>query len=236
MPGLDSYVKLLLHCDGADASTTFTDSSASARTVSPAGNMQIDTADSKFGGASGLGDGVGDYLTCASSSDFNIATGPWTWDFQFKWASGTNVTALLARYNSGSPYNGWVLSFNKNTQKFIFYSNAATTRITQSGTTSSGSWHHFALISDGTTVTMAVDGASQGTWVGNPQDVAQTLYICAEVNQTNPSFGGWIDEVRFSQGIARWSSFPFTPPTEEYNDSAATVGGNMSCNKGYWGT
>ncbi|MCP5011181.1 MAG: hypothetical protein GY942_14465, partial [Aestuariibacter sp.] len=45
----DSYTKLMLHCDGADASTTFTDDSASGHTVTPVADAQIDTAQSKFG-------------------------------------------------------------------------------------------------------------------------------------------------------------------------------------------
>ena len=31
MPGNDAFTKLLLHCDGTDASTTFTDSSLTAK-------------------------------------------------------------------------------------------------------------------------------------------------------------------------------------------------------------
>src|SRR5258708_4302625 len=60
--GNDSFTKVLLPYNGADASTTFTDtnSGGSAHTWRAAGNGQIDTADSKFGGASGLFDGTGD--------------------------------------------------------------------------------------------------------------------------------------------------------------------------------
>jgi hypothetical protein len=45
--GNDALTKLLLHCAGADTSTTFTDSSSSAHTVTVVGNAQIDTAQSK---------------------------------------------------------------------------------------------------------------------------------------------------------------------------------------------
>ena len=53
--GGDPYfanVSLLLHCDGSDASTTFTDSSSNGHTVTASNDAQIDTAQSKFGGAS----------------------------------------------------------------------------------------------------------------------------------------------------------------------------------------
>jgi len=35
---------------------------AATKTITPVGNAQIDTAQSKFGGASGLLDGTGDYI------------------------------------------------------------------------------------------------------------------------------------------------------------------------------
>jgi len=59
----DSYTMLLLHADGADASTTLIDSSASSKPVTTINHAQIDTAQSKFGGASGLFDGTDDYVT-----------------------------------------------------------------------------------------------------------------------------------------------------------------------------
>ncbi len=52
--GLDVNTKLLLHCNGTDGSTTFTDSETTPKTVTAQGSAQIDTAQSKFGGASGL--------------------------------------------------------------------------------------------------------------------------------------------------------------------------------------
>lgn len=45
----DTDTKLMAHYDGTDGSTTFTDSSTSARTLTANDNVQIDTAQSKFG-------------------------------------------------------------------------------------------------------------------------------------------------------------------------------------------
>jgi hypothetical protein len=67
---------LLLHFDGADASATFTDSSPNSFTVTPSGDAQISTTGwSKFGGAAGLFDGNGDYLTVGSNAVFDFGTG-----------------------------------------------------------------------------------------------------------------------------------------------------------------
>jgi hypothetical protein len=48
----DAYTVALLHMNGADTSTTFTDEAGTAWTA--AGNAQIDTAQKVFGTASGL--------------------------------------------------------------------------------------------------------------------------------------------------------------------------------------
>ena len=61
----DSYTKALLHMDGADGSTTFIDESG--KTWTRAGNAQIDTSQYKFGGASGLFDGSGDWVDTPGS-------------------------------------------------------------------------------------------------------------------------------------------------------------------------
>ena len=65
-------VSLLLHGDGANNSTTFTDSSSNNFTLSRVGDVKISTTESKFGGSSIFFDGTGDYLTLANNSDFNF--------------------------------------------------------------------------------------------------------------------------------------------------------------------
>ena len=74
-PTNDPYwanVVLLLHMDGTDGSTTFTDSSSYARAMTAAGNAQIDTAEFKFGTASGLFDGTGDSVQTPNGADFQF--------------------------------------------------------------------------------------------------------------------------------------------------------------------
>ena len=65
-------VSLLLHGDGANNSTTFTDSSSNNFTLSRVGDVKISTTQSKFGGSSIFFDGAGDYLTLANNSVFTF--------------------------------------------------------------------------------------------------------------------------------------------------------------------
>jgi hypothetical protein len=67
-------VSLLLPMDGTDGSTTFTDASSNARTITTFGAAQISTAESKFGGASAIFNGTDAYLGHTAIT----FTGPYT--------------------------------------------------------------------------------------------------------------------------------------------------------------
>jgi hypothetical protein len=90
-------VSLLLHGDGTNGSTTITDSSLTPKTVTAVGNAQISTAQSKFGGASILLDGSGDYLDVGSNSAFGYGLS----DFTIETWVYRNVSSALT--TSASP-------------------------------------------------------------------------------------------------------------------------------------
>ena len=95
--GIGSETKLLLHCDGSDASTTITDSSPiSPHTVTAVANSQLDTAKKKFGTAGLLGDGTGDWNTIPTDSDFNLAGGVWTYE---QWLRAASLSADIGLYS-----------------------------------------------------------------------------------------------------------------------------------------
>src|SRR3990172_8980810 len=77
----DSFTVSLLHGDGVDGSTTFTDEDG--RIWTPSGNAQIDTAQKKFGTGSMLFDGTGDYISTPDSIDFFFGTENFTVDLQY---------------------------------------------------------------------------------------------------------------------------------------------------------
>src|SRR3990167_9675179 len=107
--GNDAFTKLLLHCDGVDAATSFPDVSASAHTVTANGNAQVDTAQSKFGGASLIVDGTGDYLSVPDHADWDFGTGDFTVDFWFR-RNGTQgaFSNMVSSFNGAS---GWHIAF-----------------------------------------------------------------------------------------------------------------------------
>ena len=88
--GKDSYTKLLLHMDGT--TTTFTDSSTSAKAITAVGSATQSTAQSKFGGKSCYLEGTTSYLTTPDSDDFFFGNQQLTnGDFENWGAAGSSV-------------------------------------------------------------------------------------------------------------------------------------------------
>lgn len=81
---------------------------ATAHTMTARGEAQIDTAQSNFGGASGLFDGTGDYLSTPDHADWYFATKDFTID---AWVRFPSLTADTHRYSICSQgtddYNWW---------------------------------------------------------------------------------------------------------------------------------
>lgn len=102
MPGNDANTVSLLHLDGTDASTIITDEAVGGtHTWTANGNAQLDTADKKFGSASLLLDGDGDYVDTPDSADFDVGSGDFTVDFQMKRGKKTSHEMILGQADSG---------------------------------------------------------------------------------------------------------------------------------------
>ncbi len=215
----DSYTKLLLHCNGSDASTTFTDESG--KTVTAGGNAQIDTAQSKFGGASGLFDGSGDFLSIPDSEDFNFSTGDFTIDLWVRFNSLGSNNFLFGHgqdSNNNLSLNMQISGSNYLFQFAIVDSGTILVNYYDSGRTiNTGQWYHIAVVRNGTSWKTYLDGvniASQTVSATSPNYTSAFIVGARSFDQAY-CVNGWIDEFRVSKGIARWTA-NFTPPTAEY--------------------
>jgi hypothetical protein len=221
----DSYTKALLHVNGSDASTTFTDESG--KTWTPVGNAQIDTAQSKFGGASGLFDGTDDNITTPDSDDFYFGTGAFTIDFWFRlsaFPTDGNLWGVSGQYANSSSY--WRLLFRNSAGVYWWHLHTYGSTIDMQKNLpaiSLGTWYHFALVRNGNSWYMFQDGVKLETTYTNSNampDVGAILTLGRDVAVGTAWFPGWIDEFRISKGIARWTT-NFTPPTLPYESLRA---------------
>lgn len=213
----DTDCALMLHCDGSDASTTFTDSSfSSTKTVTANGNAQIDTAQSVFGGASGLFDGAGDYLSVPDASDLNFGTGDYTVDFRVRFNTFPSLAEVVL-YSKGDS-NADDGTFNIYHYKDGGYLGVRVfNQYTFTWTASSATWYHFAVTKASGTTRFFVDGtALTPSGVGPNNTISNTTEVRVAANSGNNKYlDGWIDELRVVKGTAVWTS-NFTPPSAAY--------------------
>lgn len=227
MAGNDDNALLLIHADGSDASTTFTDDSVGGTThsITANGNAQVDTAQSKFGGASLLVDGTGDYLSMATSSDFDFGTADFTIDCWVRAATlGDNEGIVACRQFLT---DGYSLHINASGVVRLSDDDSSTFLATSgSETISTSTWSHVALVRKGTGSTdmnIAIDGTFGGSpTTGNVtiNSGSNSLLIGRYFTDLDSNyFDGHVDEIRISD-VARWTT-DFTPPTAAY--SATTL-------------
>jgi hypothetical protein len=208
-------VSLLLHGNGTNGSTTITDSSRFANTVTAVGNAQISTAQSKFGGASIAFDGTGDYLSIPTSSSF--AFGP------------ADFTVELWLYRSGSGqqhlYEGrdnvatnMILLYLNSSNQLVYYANLDN-RITTTAIPTLNAWVHVALCRASGNSRLFVNGVQVGsTFADSTNIVAPSATVIIGANTAGTTaLNGYIDDLRITKGVARYTA-NFTPPTAAFPD------------------
>lgn len=222
-------VVLAMHMDGANASTVFTDQKG--KPVTAFGNAQISTAQSKFGGASALFDGTGDYLTVPTDSTFDLGSGDFTIDLWVRLSALTSNALMFARRPSVAAC-GIVLLFDFATSKFTFYAGdtdlaAWNAILIESGTTSVGSWNHFAVVRNGDAWTLYKDGVTAATATASFTVAPSTVPAFIGGSDAIASFfTGNLDDLRITKGVARYTA-NFTPPAAAFPNAPAMISGTV---------
>ena len=213
-----SQVSLLLHGNGTNGSTTITDSSPSPKTVTPVGNAQISTAQSKFGGASIAFDGTGDYLTTQSSNEFNFGSSDFTIEFWIKSTKAGRQDPVGWNYIFSSA--GWAgFVFNLSTGSIAWFENTNSRISALSTGWNNGEWNHIAVTRSGNSVRMFLSGNQVGsTYTTSHSYGADSAgFRIGDIVGGGGSVDGYIDDLRITKGISRYNA-TFTPPTAQFPD------------------
>jgi hypothetical protein len=181
------------------------------------GNAQVSTTQAKWGTTSMYFDGTGDYLNAGKNEMFSIGSAE---DFTFEaWIYAASVsdvsvfgigssTTFAYRILSGSPY--------------IYVQ--TTGGLLNSGTITANTWTHIAISRSGGTMRSFLNGvqaasvantgsfsASAGTGAGVYAGAANL----AGASTPGYVFNGYIDDLRFTKGYARYTA-NFTAPTAAF--------------------
>lgn len=197
-------VLLLLHCDGTNGSTTYTDSSTSNRSVTAYNGAALSTTSPKFGTASSLHDGTDDYVDVAASADFSFGTSTdFTVEF-WLYADSTDSVSCGIGQSSGS----YVVISGGN----LFAGNGAQNLCSASYTGYYDKWTHIAFSRSGSTPRLFCDGNLVSTGVNYAWGSNATIRL-----MSSPVVGGYgkgkIDDLRITTAPApaRYTA-AFTPP------------------------
>lgn len=208
-----AYVVALLHCEGANGGTTFTDERGHTfgRQYSA---LTTVTSDFKAGTASINFPGT-DFLTSADNADWEFAAGDFTIEL-FAKASSYAGSIFNKRAGTGTA------AFSVQSETLYMSSNGATYDIASAvslGTFTTGSWIHLALSRSGSNIRFFMNGALAAT-VSSASAItnnAGALQFGGTDNggSITDAFTGKMDEIRVTKGVARYTA-AFTPPTAPF--------------------
>ena len=226
---LFSNVVLLMHMNGADGGTTFTDEKGKSVTVY--GNAQTSTTESKFNGSSCKMDGTGDYLGLAASSDFDFGAGDFTWEcwiYQVTVMTGTYADAIWC--SQAGPVGFAVAIFSDGKIGITADSPAGGDWDIRKGcdpgdprgstAITLGTWAHIAVSRSGSNWYGFVNGAVDQTFTSSASiSNAGSGYFLGHWHDGNARcFNGYIADLRITKGACRYTS-AFTPPAVPFPNS-----------------
>ena len=204
-PPVDPALTLaLLHFDGANNSTVFTDSSPFNQTVSVVtGTPKISTDMSKFGGSSLYLDGSSS-IKIPNNANLNLGTGVFTIEFWFYLLS-LPISEAMFLQKFGSPRQQIsIYSSGELSSGFLYGTLTSTTVIT------TGAWYHVAVVreTENGVIKQYINGVHEGTInQSGSVDNAGDLTIGYRVT-------GYIDEFRIRKEAVYTGNF--TPQTAPF--------------------
>ncbi|KPA18765.1 secreted protein, partial [Candidatus Magnetomorum sp. HK-1] len=216
----DEHTVLMLHMDDEALS----DSSIENHTVQLMNTITRTNIESVFGGYGAYFDKVNSsYLQVEDAEDWDFDTGLFTIDFWANWlqieGDGTWSSTQLFYAENESGSKTWHVeldNYNNNGYRIFFNSPQGVGPVTLSQyiTLSIGQWYHFAIVGESSKIVFYIDGQEYYSMqrIGAIEDT-HSLKIGG--GETEYYFKGYMDEIRISKGIARWTE-TFSPPTVPY--------------------
>jgi hypothetical protein len=189
------------------------------KTVYPQGNAKLSTAIKKFGTASLALDGVGDYVTLTNQADFGFGTSDFTIE---TWVYKNTVAyQSLFDFRSAAIEQAIFLGINTSNQLYLYVNGVIT--ITTAATVSLSTWTHVALVRSNATTKIYINGTQSGASWADITNYSTTKPLRIGADWTaSYGFTGYIDDVKVSKGVARYTS-TFVAPTVPLTGDLNTV-------------
>ena len=219
--GQDENTVLLVHSDTTNGSTDFIDSSNQSHSISPSGNSIHSSSQTKFGDTAIYFDGNEDFLVIPSHDDWSFGSGDFTIDF---WTYPTghgdrNWGGFLTTADVRSPRSGWIVRYYTDTRKLLLHEATGDHNYYTTNVIPFNQWTHVAVVRSGNTLYFFLNGTQDSTHTINHAMDASPLGLMIGESWFHYDYhelAGYMDEVRISKGIARWTS-DFDPSAQPYS-------------------
>jgi hypothetical protein len=176
------------------------------------GNAQVSTSVKKYGTGSISFNGTTDYLTTPSSVVYGIGLGSYTIEcWVYTAGSGAGQSVVDCR-TTGTQYAPTIILDSSTNVPYVYLNGS--TVITGGSGLSTNTWTHLALCRDGTSLRLFVNGTQTGSTYTDSGTYVSSMPVNLGTYVPSPAnnyFVGYIDDFRFTNGIARYTA-NFTPP------------------------
>jgi hypothetical protein len=196
-----------------------TPSDRAGKSAAVSGDAKLSTVQKKFGTASLLLDGTGDFISYSSQPDFGYGTGDFTIEFFWR-PTALGTLQVLLDCRTASNDTAIYLEMNTAGNIRLFVSNAY--RITSSVACTAGTFNHIALFRVGGVTKLAVNGTITPTTYTDANNYpARPLRFGASWTGGSPSTG-YVDELRVVKGVSKYNT-SVTVPTAAFTSDTSTV-------------
>ena len=161
-----------------------------------------------------------DWLTIADSSDFDVGSGDFTWEAWVYPTTLSGYNGLFGKRATGSSYAPFEFALTGGGLAAWMSADGANWTTTLSGGSgmTANVWHHVMASRVSGTLYIGVDGNIVASASANFTVTTTTagVSIGALGVATDSPFNGYIDEVRFTKGVGRYSGSTYPVPTTAF--------------------
>lgn len=219
--GTDPYwsnVSALLHFEGANGSTTFTDQTG--KTWTATGDAQISTTQFKYGASSGVWpDSVSAPLICTSSSVITLASDFTVEYWVYQATNGSTLRVHAHFFNNAGTNNG--LNIYRNADSgMLQVDNGLTATTAGTIAIALNTWTHIAVVRDSGTIRGYVGGVQALSHAAQSYPATIDRSRIGAFKDGGYRYHGYMDDFRVTNGVCRYpGGTTFTPPTAPFPNS-----------------